>query len=125
MRFAIVIFTFLLSMPTALGQDHLVSGLDSLGRQLAEFRAMPVGDPSPTPVPCPPDDLLRSYISIDRKELYLKLGEPDWVNPWTSQHWYFLTHPISSNWRGGGYCTIGFMFNNKGAVEDVAVSIAM
>jgi hypothetical protein len=125
MKFAIVLFAFLLSVPAARGQDHTTSGLDSLGRQLAAFRAMPVGDPSPTPVPCPSDSLLHGYISLDRQELYRRLGQPDWVDPWTFRHWYSLTHPISSNWRGGGHCSIGFLFDDKGVVEDVSVSIAM
>ena len=86
---------------------------------------MPVGDPSPTPVPCPSDAQLDAYVGLARTTLYRKLGKPDWTNPWNLRDWYKLTHPISENWRGGGYCSIGFLFNDKDVVEDVSVSIAM
>jgi len=125
MKFAIVLLAFLISVPAAHGQNHTTSGLDTLGRQLAAFRAMPVGDPSPSPIACPSDNLLHGYIGLDRQELYRRLGQPDWVNPRTSRHWYSLTRPISSNWRGGGYCSIGLSFDDKDVVEDVSVSIAM
>lgn len=124
MRFAILLLVFLLSMPAARGQNQTETGLDSLGRQLAAFRAMPVGDPSPTPVPCPSDNILHDYIGLDRQEIFRRLGQPGWVNPWTLKHWYSLTHPISSNWRGGGYCSIGFSFDDKGTIDDVSLSIA-
>jgi hypothetical protein len=125
MKFAIVLLALLLSVHAAHGQNHTTSGLDSLGRQLAAFRAMPAGNPSPTPVGCPSNDLLHSYIGLDRQELYRRLGQPGSVNPRTLRHWYSLTHPISSNWRGGGYCSIGFSFDDKDVVKDVSISIAM
>jgi hypothetical protein len=115
----------LMSVAAVHGQDHTACGLDSLGRQIAAFRAMPVGDPSPTPAPCPSDNQLDGYTGLNRQDLYRKLGQPDWINPQTLRHWYKLTHPISSNWRGGGYCSIGFSFNDNDLVEDVFVSIAM
>jgi hypothetical protein len=125
MRFAVLLLIFLLSLSAARGQDSAASSLDSLGRQLAALRAMPVGDPSPTPVPCPADTLLDDYIGLDRQDLYRRLGQPSWVNPRTLRHWYSLTHPISSNWRGGGYCSIGILFDDKDVVEHVSVEIAI
>ena len=124
MRPAIVSLALLLSVPSAHGQDSATSGLDTLGRQIAAFRAMPTGDPSPTPAPCPPESLLHSYVGLDREELFRRIGQPGWVNRWTLRHWYSLTHPISPNWRGGGYCSIGFLFDSKDIVTDVSVSIA-
>jgi hypothetical protein len=124
MKLVAVLLISLLSGSAACGQARADSGLDALGQQLAAYRAMPVDDPSPTPEPCPSDDLLDTYMGLDQQELYRRLGRPDWVNPQTLRHWYGLTHPISSNWRGGGYCSIGFLFDNKGAVQNVSVSIA-
>lgn len=107
------------------GEDQDTSGLDSLGMQLANFRAMPVGNPSPTPVPCPTQSSLAGYVGLARQDLHRLLGRPDGINPLTSRHWYKLTHPLPSNIRGGGFCTIGFLFNDIDVVENVAVSIAM
>jgi hypothetical protein len=85
---------------------------------------MPADLPSPTQVPCPSNALLDRYIGLDRQEVYRRLGKPDWVDPWTSQHWYKLTSPLSGSLRGGGYCSFGFLFDDHGMVARVSVSVA-
>lgn len=125
MRRATALAILLLPIFTAYGQRQTDSGLDSLGRQLAAFRAMPSGDPSRSPIPCPPDAQLAAYVGLARDALYRRLGKPDWTNPWNLQDWYKLTHPISKNWRGGGYCSVGFQFDSKDVVERVSTTIAI
>ena len=100
-----------------------MSELDPLGRQFAALRAMTVGNPSS--IPCPSDSSLAKYIGLSRQELYRRLGQPDYVSKRTTKHWYKLTRPVSENLRGGGYCSIGFIFNETGVVSSVSVSIAI
>ena len=121
-----IIATFLLLLLTtaqSIAKDPATSELDSLGRQFAALRAMPIGDPSP--ISCPADSALSNYIGLNQQELYRRLGQPDYVSKRTARHWYKLTRPVSENLRGGGYCSIGFMFSGSGVVSDVSVSIAI
>src|SRR5690242_15112073 len=73
--------------------------LTSLGDQLRQLRAMPLG--APTNARCPENK--ESLVGTSQSILQRDLGNPDFVNKQNLSWSYFFTSPVPRTQMGGGF----------------------
>ena len=114
----ILLFLLVVTSPdvTPAAEQHLL--LETLGANLRHARSLQTG--AKTSFRCPEN--LEQLNGISMASVFVFLSMPDFESG--NEHSYFLTSPVPSGQKGGGFPEITFVSTQSGTVERVRCSYA-